>query len=230
MSGINQMIKDYIKKNKTDMKKMLILGGTGGLGSQLVNILSSKYDITSIGSKDLDIRSKKDCEEYFNINKFEIVLNLSGTNYDSFIHKLNDDQVESMIDVNIKGSINIVSACLKQMRQDKYGRIILISSILAQKNVMGTSVYSSCKSFLDKFVKNISVENIGLGITANTLQLGYFDGGMTYKIPNDNLSSIRESIGLKRFGKIEELSNTINFIIENEYVTGTNIKIDGGIQ
>jgi NAD(P)-dependent dehydrogenase (short-subunit alcohol dehydrogenase family) len=212
------------------MKKMLILGGTGGLGSQLANILSNKYDITAIGSKDLDIRSKKDCEEYFNINKFEIVLNLSGTNYDSFIHKLNDDQVESMIDVNIKGSINIVSACLKQMRQDKYGRIILISSILAQKNVMGTSVYSSCKSFLDKFVKNISVENIGLGITANTLQLGYFDGGMTYKIPNDNLSSIRESIGLKRFGKIEELSNTINFIIENEYVTGTNIKIDGGIQ
>jgi NAD(P)-dependent dehydrogenase (short-subunit alcohol dehydrogenase family) len=95
---------------------------------------------------------------------------------------------------------------------------------------MGTSIYSSCKSFLDKFVKNISVENIGLGITANSLQLGYFDGGMTYRIPDDNLSSIINSIGLKRFGKIEELSNTINFIIENEYVTGTNIKIDGGIQ
>ena len=212
------------------MKKILILGGTGGLGSQLVKILSNKYDITSIGSKDLDIRSKKDCEEYFENNKFEILLNLSGVNYDSFIHKLNDNQIESMIDVNIKGSINVVSACLKQMRQDKYGRIILISSILAQKNVMGTSIYSSCKSFLDKFVKNISVENIGLGITANSLQLGYFDGGMTYRIPDDNLSSIRETIGLKRFGKIEELSDTINFIIENEYITGTNIKIDGGIQ
>jgi NAD(P)-dependent dehydrogenase (short-subunit alcohol dehydrogenase family) len=212
------------------MKKILILGGTGGLGCQLAKLLSNKYDITSIGSKDLDIRSKKDCEEYFSNNKFEILLNLSGSNYDSFIHKLSDEQVENMIDVNIKGSINVVSACLKQMRQDKYGRIILISSILSQKNVMGTSIYSSCKSFLDKFVKNISVENIGLGITANSLQLGYFDGGMTYRIPDDNLSSIINSIGLKRFGKIEELSNTINFIIENEYVTGTNIKIDGGIQ
>ena len=209
---------------------MLILGGTGGLGSQLLNILSSKYNITSIGSKDLDIRNKNDCENYFKSNKFEILLNLSGSNYDSFIHKLTDEQVESMIDVNIKGSINVVSACLKQMRQNKYGRIILISSILSQKNVMGTSIYSGCKSFLDKFVKNISVENIGLGITANSLQLGYFDGGMTYRIPDDSLLSIKESIGLKRFGKIEELSNTIEYIIENEYVTGSNIKIDGGIQ
>jgi NAD(P)-dependent dehydrogenase (short-subunit alcohol dehydrogenase family) len=209
---------------------MLILGGTGGLGSQLTKIFCNKYDITSIGSTDLDVTSKKDCEEYFKNNKFEIVLNLSGTNHDSFIHKINEDQIESMINVNVKGTINIVSACLKQMRQDKYGRIILISSVLSQKNVMGTSIYSSCKSFLDKFVKNISIENIGLGITANSLQLGYFDGGMTYRIPDCNLTSIIESIGLKRFGKIEELSNTINFIIENEYVTGTNIKIDGGIQ
>ena len=51
-------------------RKMIILGGTGGLGSQLANILSSKYDITSIGSKDLDIRSKSDCEEFFKNNKF----------------------------------------------------------------------------------------------------------------------------------------------------------------
>ena len=49
---------------------MLILGGTGGLGSQLLNILSSKYNITSIGSKDLDIRNKNDCENYFKSNKF----------------------------------------------------------------------------------------------------------------------------------------------------------------
>ena len=94
---------------------------------------------------------------------------------------------------------------------------------------MGTSIYSSCKAFLDKLVKNISVENIGLGITANTLQLGYFDGGMTYRIPEGNLNAIKETIGLKRFGEIEELSRTVDFIIETEYVTGINIKIDGGI-
>jgi NAD(P)-dependent dehydrogenase (short-subunit alcohol dehydrogenase family) len=53
---------------------------------------------------------------------------------------------------------------------------------------------------------------------------------MTYRIPEKNLEKIQQTIGLNRFGKIEELTNTIKFIIENEYVTGVNIKIDGGLQ
>ena len=65
--------------------------------------------------------------------------------------------------------------------------------------------------------------------TANSLRLGYFDGGMTYKIPKTLLDPIKESIGLKRFGKIEELASVIEFLIENEYVTAANIKINGGL-
>ena len=101
---------------------------------------------------------------------------------------------------------------------------------LSEKNIIGTSVYSSTKSFLDKFVKNISLENIKYHITANTIQLGYFDGGMTYKIPETIINEIKKDIGLNRFGSIEELFNTIQFIISNEYVTGINLKIDGGLK
>jgi 3-oxoacyl-[acyl-carrier protein] reductase len=115
------------------------------------------------------------------------------------------------------------------MRKHKYGRIILISSILSEKNVIGTGVYSSCKSFIDKFVKNVSLENIKNGITANTIQLGYFDGGMTYKIPKENIETIKKTIGLERFGSISELVKTIDFLIDNEYVTGINLKIDGDL-
>lgn len=211
------------------MKKVLIIGGTGGLGSQLAKSLTHKYEVRAIGSKDLDIRSKSACESFFESNQFDVVINLAGANSDGFIHKLTEDQVDNLVSVNITGSINVVSACLKSMRKNKFGRIILISSVLAEKNVMGTSIYSSCKAFLDKLVKNISVENIGLGITANTLQLGYFDGGMTYRIPEENLATIKESIGVKRFGEIDELSRAVDFIIQTEYVTGINIKIDGGI-
>ena len=62
---------------------------------------------------------------------------------------------------------------------------------LSEKNIIGTSVYSSSKSFLDKFVKNISLENIKYNITANTIQLGYFDGGMTYEIPKNIIENIK---------------------------------------
>jgi NAD(P)-dependent dehydrogenase (short-subunit alcohol dehydrogenase family) len=214
------------------MRKILILGGTGGLGSQLTEVLSLTHDVTSIGSADLDITDKLKCEDFFKNNRFDILINLSGYNFDSFIHKLDhskESNLNRMLDVNIKGSINVVSSALKHMRDQKYGRIILISSVLAQKDVVGTGIYSACKAFLDKFVKTISAENIGKGITANTIQLGYFDGGMTYRIPDEMISTIKESIGLKRFGSIEELAHTIEYFISTEYVTGINLKIDGGL-
>ena len=214
------------------MKKILILGGSGGLGSQVSKLLESNYLVTSLNSKELDITNFQSCKSFFDGKEFDIVLNFAGVNYDTFIHKIDNENITNinhMIDVNIKGTINIISSCLEQMRKNKYGRIICISSVLAEKTVLGTTVYSSCKSFIDKFIKNVSAENIKYGITANTIQLGYFDGGMTYKIPKENLDLIKNSIGLKRFGKIDELNETINFIINNEYITGINLKIDGGL-
>jgi 3-oxoacyl-[acyl-carrier protein] reductase len=215
------------------MKKILLIGGSGGLGTQIYDKLKLKYDVLSIGSKDLNVKNFSDCEKYFNENDFDIVLNFAGVNYDSLVHKINENninKINDLIDVNIKGAVNIVSSCLKSMREKKYGRIILISSVLSEKNVIGTSIYSASKSFLDKFVKNISFENIKYGITSNTIQLGYFDGGMTYKIPEDLIENVKSQIGLNRFGSIDELTNTIEFLIENEYVTGINIKIDGGLK
>ena len=215
------------------MKKILIIGGSGGLGLQVTSILEKKFIVTSIGSKDLDIRNILECEKYFEMNTFDVVLNFAGLNYDSMIHKIsgsNINKINDLIDVNIKGAINVVSSCLNSMREKKYGRIILISSVLSEKNIIGTSIYSASKAFLDKFVKNISQENIKYGITSNTIQLGYFDGGMTYKIPEDYINVVKKEIGLNRFGSIIELCITIEYFIQNEYVTGINLKIDGGLK
>ena len=213
------------------MKKILIIGGTGGLGNQVAKLIKNHH-VTAIGSTHLDIRNMKECEDYFNENKFDIVINFAGVNYDSLIHKLtidNENDIQKLLDINIKGTINLVSSCLKSMRENHYGRIILISSILSERVIIGTGIYSSCKAFIDRFIKNISAENIKYGITANTLQLGYFDGGMTYKIKEEYLETIKNSIGLQRFGKIEEIINSINYLIDNEYTTGINLKIDGNL-
>jgi NAD(P)-dependent dehydrogenase (short-subunit alcohol dehydrogenase family) len=213
------------------MKKILIIGGTGGLGNQ-VSKLMNNHHITSIGSSHLDIRDMDACDHYFNKNKFDVVINFAGVNYDSLIHKVTIDNqydIQNLLDVNIKGTINIVSSCLKNMRENRYGRIILISSILSEKVVIGTGLYSSCKAFIDRFVKSISAENIKYGVTANTLQLGYFEGGMTYKIKEEYMETIKNSIGLQRFGKIEEIVATINYLIDTEYTTGINLKIDGNL-
>jgi NAD(P)-dependent dehydrogenase (short-subunit alcohol dehydrogenase family) len=214
------------------MKKIVVFGGTGGLGSKLIPFLEKKYNVTSVGSKNVDITSFSEVQKYFNENDFDIVLNMSGSKYDVFLSKIKDsDQqdINKMIDVNIKGNINIVSSCLPKMIEKKYGRIISISSVFSELNVPKNSIYCASKAFVDRFISNANKENVKFGITCNTIQLGYWDGGMCYRVDEKYQEMAKEKIGLKRWGKIEELHNTIDYIIENEYVSGTNLRIDGGL-
>ena len=141
----------------------------------------------------------------------------------------NSLDVKRQLEVNIEGNLNILANCLPTMREKKFGRIILISSVLASKPVAGTGVYSGCKAFIDNLVKTCSIENLQHGITCNSIQLGYFDGGMTYDIPEKIREDFKNNIPLKRWGKIIELENTIRYLINTEYVTGCSLKINGGI-
>jgi acetoacetyl-CoA reductase len=213
------------------MKKIVIFGGTGGLGSAVIHLLKN-YNVTAIGSKDVNVSDFHEVEKFFKSNSFDIVINLSGINHDVFVHKINEthlDKINKQIDVNINGTINIISNCLTSMRENNYGRIITISSVLAEKPVVSTAVYSGCKGFIDSFVKTVALENANKNISCNSIQLGYFDAGLTYKIPEQFRDNIQSSIPMKRWGTIEELSNLIEFLIQTPYVTGTNIKINGGI-
>ena len=214
------------------MKKIALFGGTGGLGSQLKPLLEQNHITVPIGSKDVDITNLSQVQDYFKKMDFDIVINASGINYDTFIHKINEKnigEINKVIQTNIMGNVNLISSCLPKMRENNYGRIIIISSILSTKTVPGTSIYSSCKSFLDTLVRVSSSENIKKHITCNTIRLGYFDGGMCHRIPEEISETIKNSIGLKRWGKISELHSTIEYIIETEYFTGQNLNIEGGI-
>lgn len=213
------------------MRKIALFGGSGGLGIKLAPLLEVNYEVLKLSSKDIDVRDVESLKLFFYENQIDIVINMSGYNFDNFIHKLDgESEIQDMLDVNIKGNINILSSCLPGMRDREYGRIILFSSVLAEKVVLGTSLYSGSKAFIDNLVRTSSAENIGKGITCNSLQLGYFDGGMCHRLPEKYIEPIKQSIGLKRWGSIEELYKTLDFLIKVEYVTGQNINISGGLQ
>lgn len=214
------------------MKKMLIIGGSGGIGKQMTELFSSQYDVLSCSSKSFDITNLEFLNEFFKENEYDIVLNASGYNYDSFLHKYdvnNQNEIDKMIDINIRGNINLLSTCLPMMRKRKFGRIVLISSVLSEMPVAGTSIYSASKAFIDNLIKTTTLENLSKGITCNSIQLGYFDAGMAHRIPEKIIGNIIESIPLKRLGKMEELRDTIEYLIKTEYISGTSIKINGGI-
>jgi short-subunit dehydrogenase len=214
------------------MKKIVVFGGTGGVGKKLISFLEQKYQVTTLGSKDVDVTSFKKLKDFFAENEFDIVLNMSGLKYDVFLSKITEEDqksINNMIDVNIKGNINIISTCLPKMIEKKFGRVISISSVFSELNIPKNSIYCATKAFVDRLVSVANKENIKYGITCNTIQLGYWDGGMCHRIEEKYQEMAKEKIGLKRWGSIEELYNTINYIVDNEYVCGINLRIDGGI-
>jgi len=214
------------------MRTIALFGGTGGLGSQIQPYLKNEYNIISIGSKNVDVTDYQAVKKFFDSNDIDVVINLSGYNYDCFMHKYSEkniDEVTKQLNINVLGTINVVSCCLSKMRDKQFGRIILTSSVLADHPVISTAVYAGCKGFVDSLTKTVAVESAGKNISCNSLQLGYFDGGLTYKIPESFRESVKNSIPSKRWGTIEELANTIKYLIETGYMTGQNINISGGI-
>lgn len=213
-------------------RKIIIFGASGGLGSKISELFQNNttYNIVKLSSADLDVTNEQDVSNFFNINDDVFcVVNLFGVNYDGFAHKIQSNNIKNMIDVNIYGTINVCKYAIDKMRKNNIGKIINISSILTEKTTIGTSIYTGTKCFIDGYTKVIASENISKNINCNSIKLGYFDGGMTYKIPQDTIEQIKNNIPIGRFGKIDELYNTINYLINTEYISGQSINISGGL-
>ena len=214
------------------MKKIVVFGGNGGLGTKLLPLLREKYEVFSPKSSEIDITNLAEISSFLKEIQADIILNMSGKKYDNFLSNITTDnyqEINSMVEVNIKGSINIFAACLPSMIEKKYGRVIMLSSIFAELNIPKNSIYCASKAFIDRLVSTANKENIQHGITCNTIQLGYWDGGMCHRIEQKYQDMAKSKIGLKRCGSAEELYSTINYLVDTEYICGTKIKIDGGI-
>jgi NAD(P)-dependent dehydrogenase (short-subunit alcohol dehydrogenase family) len=214
------------------MRKIAFFGGTSGLGSQVKNYLT-EHTIDVVGSNLVNFENLETIDSYFKNNKdIEVLIIFNNYNYNSFMHKYTNDtdnQLLKQININITGITQSITRALKSMREQRFGRIIIASSITVDRNVMGTGVYAASKAYMENLVKTISMENASTGITANCIQLGYMDGGLTYTLSPDFIETIVNSIPAKRLGKPEEIANTIKYLIDTEYVNGSTIKITGGL-
>ena len=158
-----------------------------------------------------------------------VLINAAGISYNAFAHKTELEKWRDVIDVNVIGLFNIISKLLPQMREEKYGRIINFSSVVAQAGVMGTSAYAASKSALWGMSKAIAVENGSKNITINNITSGYFNIGMIDEVPSGVLDVIIKRIPAGRLGHPQELLSTVNFIINTPYLNGACIDLNGGL-
>jgi NAD(P)-dependent dehydrogenase (short-subunit alcohol dehydrogenase family) len=213
------------------MAKIAFFGGTGGLGSKVIEHLGT-HTIKPVGSRLVNLQEESEIQNYFSNNKdLDVLVIFSNYNFNAFLHKYKENQKElnKQIAINIEGVTTCIANVLPNMRERNFGRIILASSITVDRNVIGTSLYAASKAYYENLVQTICIENAQKGITANCIQLGYMDGGLTYTLDEEFLKSTIKSIPTKRLGTSEEIAMTIEFLINNPYVNGTTIKLTGGL-
>lgn len=158
-----------------------------------------------------------------------VLINCAGTNYNALAHKADIAEWNNVIDVNIKGTFNLIHELLPHMRTKKYGRIINLSSVVGQIGIVGTSCYAASKSALSGLTRSIAVENAKNNVTINNINLGYFNIGMIKEVPDEYLKGIQQRIPSGKLGTPEDIFKTVRYMIETEYVNGTSIDVNGGL-
>lgn len=159
-----------------------------------------------------------------------ILLNCAGISYNSYAHKADIRQWNRVIDVNLKGSFNVIHELLPYMRDQGYGRIINFSSVIAILPTPGVSAYAASKAGLLGLTKSLAAENASKGITVNAINLGYVNIGMGVNdVPMEYQAKMKLQIPAGRFCEPEEVYNTVKYLIQTEYVNGTAIDINGAL-
>jgi NAD(P)-dependent dehydrogenase (short-subunit alcohol dehydrogenase family) len=181
----------------------------------------------------IDVTDEHQIDVFINtfMNQFKdiILINAAGISYNAFGHKANIDLWKKVIDTNLIGLFNLTSKLLPIMRNDNFGRVINFSSVVAQKGIPGTSAYAASKSALWGMAKALAVENGNKNITINNINLGYFNVGMIEQVPENILQDIIKSIPAQRLGNPEEILSLVNLIINNGYLNGASIDLNGGM-
>lgn len=209
--------------------KLVIFGGTGGLGKWVTPLLTQDFEVLALGSANVRVDLYNQVETFFNTEGyFPYVIYMAMRNFDGIIHKLPEITIKQL-EPNIQGFINVLRHCVPPMREYKYGRILYISSILSERPIPGTGAYAATKAFNDNLVRTCALENAKYNITCNSLQLGYFDAGLTHKVPCGVMDKVIEKIPVGRLGHATDLDRAIRFIFESPYLTGANIPFSGGL-
>ena len=225
--------------------KVLIAGASKGIGKYLAERMSEEHEVFgSYNSRQpeigltykmtkVDISCEQEAQSWIDqVCSAEDELALVycvGVNYNCMIHKSDAGLWKDVIESNLIGVQHALRYILPLMRGKRFGRIVLLSSVVPQIGVPGTSAYAASKSALWGLSKAVAKENASYGITINSINLGYFDIGMIQVVPQEMLEMIVSGIPMARLGNPQNILKTVEYLLSVDYLTGSQIDLNGGL-
>ena len=235
-----------------ELKKILITGASRGIGKDIA--LKSKekgYKVlgtsttkegvelineNGIQGLQLNLSKQESIQSFIKIliqehANIDVLVNNAGITKDNIVLRMTEDEWMDVLNVNLNAAFKISKIVLKFMLKKRWGRIINITSTSASTGNKGQANYAAAKAGVEAFSKSLAKEVGSRGITVNAIAPGYIRTDMTEVINEKVKEEILSQIPLARFGKPEEISQLVDFLISDEasYITGQTIHVNGGL-
>ncbi|WP_309128478.1 3-oxoacyl-ACP reductase FabG [Microbacterium sp.] len=161
----------------------------------------------------------------------EIVVANAGITKDTLLMRMSEDDFDSVVATNLGGSFRVVKRASKGMLRARFGRVILISSVVGLYGSAGQVNYAASKSALVGFARSLTRELGGRGITANVVAPGFIETDMTAELPEETQKQYKASIPAGRFATADEVAGAVTWLAGDDagYISGAVIPVDGGL-
>ncbi|MFL2697975.1 MAG: 3-oxoacyl-[acyl-carrier-protein] reductase [Gammaproteobacteria bacterium] len=234
------------------MKKALVTGATRGIGKAISKSLKLEgFEVigTATSSKgvnllkeegiigfELDLNCNQSTNKFIESIKEDhkditVLVNNAGITRDNIVLRMSDDEWSDILNIHLTGMFKLSKNILKGMLKNRWGRIINITSASASLGNRGQSNYAAAKAGVEAFSRSLSKEVGSRGITVNCIAPGFIETDMTSSIDEKAKKILIDQIPLGRFGKPEEISQMVNYLVSDQgsYITGQTLHINGGL-
>ena len=240
-------------------KVALITGASRGIGraialkfaqngaNVIINYSSSqsqaenlKEEIEKIGTKAMiikcDVSNSDEVNQMFSqiekeFGRLDVLVNNAGITKDGLILRMNEEDFDKVIAINLKGAFLCAKAAAKMMVKQRFGNIINISSVVGITGNIGQANYAASKAGIIGLTKSLAKELASRNIRVNAIAPGFIKTDMTEVLSDKVKETMLSSIPLGRFGEADEVANVALFLASSlsSYITGQVIVVDGGM-
>lgn len=163
--------------------------------------------------------------------RIDVLINNAGVARDGILAVSSDEDVDIVVDLNVKGTLYVTRAVSRRMLVQRSGHIVNISSIVGLSGYRGLGVYSATKAALDGLTRSLARELGSRGIVVNGIAPGYLRTEMSHGLDEGQLTQIERRTPAGRLGEPADIARACQFLTdpENTYLTGHVLVVDGGL-